>query len=254
MKNAIIQPSGNNFIDDNHDDILSSMDELGFMVRDNWNPKTFATAVSHFIVQLENHFSHEETILKGANFKDIAKHTIKHREIALRLRVEAMAVLQRDDAINFLVSTRSTIFSHELIEDQGYWPLFDSENSPTILHWSKKYETGNSDVDNHHQSLANYINRLNIKLVEFSDVDFACRELQNLYEYSKFHFLEEEEILGESLRFGHKENHISLLEDLDTLIFELKTEEIKTNSIGEYLKYWLLNHIQNFDIPAFTKH
>ena len=62
------QPSGNNFIDDNHYHILNSMDELTFLVRDNWNLNTFATAVSQFIVQLENHFSHEETILKGANF------------------------------------------------------------------------------------------------------------------------------------------------------------------------------------------
>ena len=243
MKHADNQPSGNNFIDDNHDDILNSMDELTFMVRDDWNLNTFTSAVSHFIVQLGNHFSHEETILKGANFNDLAKHIIMHREIALRLRIDVMTILERDDAINFLISSRAEIFSHELIDDQAYWPLFDSDNVLTVISWSKKYETGDAEVDKHHKSLVNYINRLSLKLIESPDIDIACSELNNLYEYSKFHFKEEEKILGEKLRQSHKENHILLLEDLNNLISEIREEVIKTNAIAEYLKYWLLNHI-----------
>ena len=188
MNHSNNQPCGNNFIDDNHDQILNSIDELTFMVRDNWNLNNFSTAVSHFMVQLGNHFSHEETILKGANFNELTKHIIMHREIALQLRIEIMTIFERDDAINFLVSSRAKIFSHELIEDQAYWPLFDSANGLTIISWSKKYETGDTDVDKHHKSLVSYINRLNLKLIEVSDVDLACQELNNLYEYSKFHF------------------------------------------------------------------
>lgn len=252
MHDSILQSTGNNFIDDNHDDIFKNMDELTFLVRDNWDAASFRDAVTNFINQLENHFSYEETILKGANFNELEKHTIKHREVALEFRIKSIDIITREEAINFIVTIRSMIFSHELIDDQNYWPLFDN-NQSVILEWSEDYETGDSDIDTHHKSFANYINRLNQRLVQAPDIDLACRELAQLYEYSNFHFTEEEELLGDSLKIGHKENHKTLLSDLDTVVSEVKSKKMRADHVGEYLKYWLLNHIQNFDVPAFKQ-
>ena len=46
-------------------------------------------------------------------------------------------------------------------------------------------------------------------------------------------------------------NHRFLISDLERLIAEVKAEKFEPNNIGDYLKFWLLNHIRNFDIPAF---
>lgn len=245
--------SGNNFIDENHDEIFDALDKLIFIVRDTWNTIIFINAVSDFIDQLENHFLHEEIILKSVNFQNIDAHIIEHREIALHLRVEIMDVSTREEAVNFLMFIRSKIFSHELIADQNYWYLFDDENNPVVLQWTDEFETGDIDTNKHHQSLANCINRLNNKCSQLSDINYICRELKNFYEYSKFHFEEEEELLGGNLMHGHEDNHKLLLEGLDALISDIKNNVVKISSVGEYLKYWLLNHIQNYDIPAFKK-
>ena len=245
--------SGNNFIDDNHHEIFCALEKLTFIVRDSWDKNKFISAVSDFIDQLENHFLHEEIILKSVNFENIDAHIILHREIALLLRIEIMDISTREEAIKFLIFIRSKIFSHELIADQDYWYLFDDGTLPAVLQWTDEFETGDIDVDKHHQSLANYINRLNHKCNQHLDINYICQELKNFYEYSKFHFEEEEELLGDSLRYGHKDNHKLLLEGLDTLITDIANNQVKISSVGEYLKYWLLKHIQNYDIPAFQK-
>ena len=247
--------SGNSFIDDNHEGLLNNIDALTFLVRDNWNQNEFELRVRNLIVDLENHFSHEETILKAVGYADLDSHSVKHRGISMCLRIASLDTLDYDDSVQFLVKLRTEVFGHELLEDQNYWPLFDQENSDQdiLILWSQELETGDPETDKHHKALINHINRLHMRFSKLPDIDSACKELKLLYEYSKFHFSEEEILLGSKLRPGHKENHESLLVDLDILVNEVQSGKYKLHNIGDYLKYWLINHIQTFDIPSFNR-
>jgi len=254
--------SGNSFIDENHEGLLDNIDAITMLLRDNWRKDEFKSRVRDFIVDLENHFSHEETILKAVGYAKLDSHAIKHREISMRLRMDSLDALNYDESVQFLANLRTKIPPHELLEDQDYWSLFDQECSDkeALIIWSKNLETGNLETDRHHQALKNHINRLHRRFSKVSDIkrfskvsdiEWACRELNLLCEYSKFHFSEEELLLGSKLRPGHRENHETLIIDLEKLISEVRSGKYKLDKLGDYLKYWLINHIQNFDIPSF---
>ncbi|HXK56651.1 MAG TPA: hemerythrin domain-containing protein [Gammaproteobacteria bacterium] len=247
--------SGNAFIDENHKGLLENIDVISVSVRDNWDRQEFESNVRWFIVDLENHFSHEEVILKAAGFAELDEHSVKHRELSLRLRMDSIYTQNFDDSVRFLGTLRSKIFSHELFEDQSYWPLFDkeTEDAKLLISWSAELETGDPEMDRHHRALVNHINRLHMQLCASTDKRFACAELRLLHEYSKFHFSEEEHSLGEKLRPGHRANHELLLIDLDRVIEEVDAGKYALPTIGDYLKYWLINHIQTFDIPSFSR-
>ena len=247
--------SGNSFIDDNHKDLLDNIDFIASSVRDSWDQRAFESDVRCFIVDLENHFSHEEVILKAAGFSDLDIHSMKHRELSLQLRMDSYYMQGLEDSIRFLGSLRTKIFSHEMFEDQNYWPLFENEYpaEELIIPWSAELATGDPETAKHHRALVNHINRLHLQFRISSDRHYAYRELRHLYEYSKFHFSEEEHSLDNKLRPGHRANHEFLLIDLSRVIDEVRSGKFQLANIGDYLKYWLINHIQTFDIPSFLQ-
>lgn len=245
--------SGNSFIDENHDHLIDHINVLAEMMRDQELEK-FKSGFQDFIVNLENHFSHEETILRGADYKHLDTHSIDHRSLSIKLRIDSMDINDYDSALSFLISSRAKIFTHELIEDQKYWPLFEVNftDEDQICLWSEDLETGDRGIDEHHKALLNLINRLHKRFSFNLDVKEAGRELRALRDYSEFHFSEEEGVLGEKLHIGHKVNHESLISDLNILIKEIEGGDFALENIGSYLKYWLLNHIKTFDIPSFN--
>lgn len=252
--NTALFDSGNSFIDDNHIDLLEHIEHLTYSARDNWDGNEFRAKVKNFIVDLENHFSHEETILEGAQYNDIDAHSLKHRKISMQLRMDNLSLQNHNEAANFLVRLRTELFSHELFEDQNYWYLFDEEDGKEILIlWTQDLKTGDIETDMHHRALINHINRMHKRFLSTNHIGFAVGELKLVYEYSKFHFSEEEYLLGKKLRPGHKESHQHLLMDLDTFTKEVNAGRVKLHHIGGYLKFWLLNHIKTFDIPALKQ-
>jgi hemerythrin len=246
--------SGNSFIDENHIWLLNSIMELSGYLRGN-NLDDFQYYIKKFIVDLENHFSHEETILKGANFAEIDYHIIQHRTISLNLRIESLNSLDIAGAIGFFTKSRSDIARHELIDDQKYWTLFENEerNFPNLIVWSKKLETSDHEINLHHEAMVNLINRLNAKFMKTQDIDYVCKELNSILEYSRYHFSEEEKLLGGILGENHKMHHNTIINDLNNVIQEVQTGNFEPKNLGDYLKFWLLNHIKNFDIPAFEQ-
>ena len=145
--------SGNSFIDENHDELLDQLEGLTELLRDNWDFELFSKAFSNFVSNLESHFSHEEMILRGAKFKDLESHKIKHREISLKLLIGNLSDFGYDGAVQLLAKTRSAVFSHELLEDQNYWEIFNDDigDFDAYASWSVDLETGDKDTDEHHQ-------------------------------------------------------------------------------------------------------
>ncbi|MBT5109321.1 MAG: hypothetical protein HOM25_11620 [Rhodospirillaceae bacterium] len=252
MENIDGQKSGNSFIDENHEGLLSHLKYLEASVKDNWGQFGFTSEIRDFIVALENHFHHEEIILKGAKYEKLDHHVFQHRKVAMDLHQGAFLDHDYNGAVQFLAAASAQIFSHELLDDQLYWPVFEAEtpNPHLLILWSSKFETGEPETDKHHKALVNYINRFHRKLA-FSDNISVCTELNNMCTYSRLHFTQEEKELGQSLKPGHAANHKSLISDLKTLINEIEAGNYDIKNLGSYLKFWLLHHIQTFDIPAF---
>ena len=253
-KSIHLEPSGNSFIDENHGHLLEHLIHLSSLASTNSNLNSFRLIVEDFITNLEQHFSHEETILKGAGYTNLRAHTMQHRMIALELHKFLAKNFDHDEATLFVQETTSSIIAHEMSSDQDYWPYFnETPSSKTgLISWQQAFETGNKASDTQHQSLINHINRFYLKLIDSNDIEMACTELKLLCAYSKHHFQEEEQLLGDRLRLGHKEHHQKLLADLDIVINKIQAGEFTLNNLGDYLDYWLVNHIKMYDIPAFS--
>lgn len=253
-KTLPVGASGNTFIDENHHDLLNHLEILSAVTRDSWESSSFRKAMRGFIADIENHFSHEEVVLAGARYQNLDQHKLKHRVISLKLHLENTKELDRTEALEVVANIRDSIFSHELLEDQDYWDVFEQEISDQsgFVCWLPEYETGNRDVDLHHHALMNHLNRFCIDLAKSADRNLVCRELKLLAAYSEYHFREEEKLLGAGLRPGHAANHNKLIADLGVLTDEVGAGKFELKNLREYLNFWLIAHIQDYDIPAFA--
>ncbi len=250
--------SGNSFINENHIHLLDHLSQFARIIENNWDQGEFAILLANFIIDIDNHFSHEELILRGVGYTDLEDHATKHRELGLRMDLIDSSNVSHENVDSIISDIRSMILEHELFEDQQYWPVFEGHilDKHSLIPWSPNFETGDPDVNKEHQALLVHINHFFAKLKQEKDITRACEELKLLAAFSRYHFEQEEKHLGENLRTGHAANHQKLLADLDNLIDEISEGKFNLNnpdSLSDYLTFWLLNHIKTHDVPAFAR-
>ncbi|MBT4519448.1 MAG: hemerythrin family protein [Halieaceae bacterium] len=243
--------SGNSFIDENHEKLLLTLDSLTEVVRDRYDERVFQQTFSNFLTELENHFSHEEALLKGTDFDELEIHILKHRDIALGLRMQNVESRTYEGAVSLLAKTRSTVFNHELLEDQKYWSAFERKYG-TDSQLPAEYRTGLPEIDGHHEALLNFIQRISGKAQTSDSRSAVCRELKDLRQHAQEHFAVEEERLKSRGKSQHIDTHKSLLHDLDILITEVGDGIYELANLEDYLRFWLLAHVKHYDVPAFA--
>jgi len=255
MNSQVEKNSGNTFIDENHDDLLDRLDDLVVLVHDKWDSMLFHQEYGDFVSKLEQHFSHEEIVLKGAGFRELNAHVVKHRELSLELIMLNFENTDYDGAVDILCKTRALVHAHELLEDQRYWAVFDGGAIEQKLDnwWSADFKTGDKAVDQQHKALMRYICRFMEDFQDSSDRKKACMELGRIKDFSEYHFNEEEQIHGINMKDAHMANHRKLLTDLDSIISEVRKGKYNVANIGSYLKFWLQSHISEYDIPSVAK-
>lgn len=248
-----IEKSGDNFIDQNHSSLLDGLQNLEDRLKPDFDLEVFVSSVDDFVCALENHFLHEETVLRAIKFPRQDEHTIRHRTIALGLRNAAIAMDSYETALDLLLGVRSDILNHEMIYDQEYWFLLEPapKHDDLLIVWGPEYETGNSKVDAHHRALVAHLNKYHTIFFDSASRTRACSELRSLHAYSKLHFQVEHKEIGSRFTKAHANQHEKLLNGLDKIIADVSSGEMDIGSVSSYLKYWFINHLKNFDIPAF---
>jgi len=247
--------SGNSFIDENHHDLLEHLASLTPVTEGRWSLPDFQENLRDFIIDIENHFSHEEIVLRGANYKDLDGHTLAHRRISLEMHNNLnREITSISEAKEILTAIHHDVISHELEKDQSFWYLFDDtpeKHKYRFIEFTEDMLTGNQKIDHEHLALLNHLNRYLLQPISREDIDEICYELNLLSLYSKYHFEQEELALNGKLAKSHKANHKKLINDLCVLIDELKQGKFKTSDLKDYLSFWFYNHIVRFDVPAF---
>ena len=248
--------SGNSFIDENHSSLVEHIGELESCLSGEWNAASYVMGLKKFVLDIENHFPHEETILRGTKFEKIDLHTLSHRNIGLKLhKVINKKIDSQSEAEKALSNIKVFLVEHKLYEDQDYWYVFDiyQIGEHSLIRFSEDMLTGIKEIDNEHFALLNHANRFLLKNIGKGDIGAICENLKLLALYSEYHFQQEETALGGNLKMSHKANHQKLLSDLKILINELELGKFRTENLGEYLNFWFHNHIAQYDVPAFKK-
>jgi len=120
-----------------------------------------------------------------------------------------------------------------------------------MIKWDDKYSVGISIIDEEHKKLIGILNKA-IFAKEHNDNPEELREvLREMTNYALMHFKTEETYMKEfnySEYQDHKEEH----RNFSTEIIAYSDKVIEGNSqianeIIEYLKWWLVNHIQATD-------
>jgi len=121
----------------------------------------------------------------------------------------------------------------------------------SILEWDKSLEIGHTMIDEQHKGLVQLLNDLHSAMsLGVTGADYTPIRMK-LYEYSVFHFTEEEALMersGYKLRAEHEREHNSFIEELDKLA---QMTRDGSNDVGTeiftWLADWLRGHISVTD-------
>lgn len=119
----------------------------------------------------------------------------------------------------------------------------------TIFIWDNSYEVGVGIIDTQHKKLVDILNQLDESLAERSDFQILLRLLNQLLEYTEYHFKSEEDIMR-SLGYDHDkyEEHLQEHNEFTDHIKEkikecIDNPEKVSNELLDIVVEWLLNHI-----------
>ncbi len=238
------------FIEDNHVELVINLAHLFAFDEESWSLNSFQRLSGRYITDLESHFSYEETVLEAIGYGSLVLHKLKHQEVVSSLRKILFDAQSYQAACKAIRHLKVLIISHELLEDQEYWPLFyTSEENRDLINASEVPVT-NTEFDIHHISLVRYVNLIHQRLLVGEDVDYVCKELRLLLEFMRFHF-DEEEMRFKAPNPEHAHEHVRFLLILKEMINEISAEHVALDTVTPFLKRWILQHIENFDIGSF---
>lgn len=124
-----------------------------------------------------------------------------------------------------------------------------------LLQWNdEKMALGITVIDEQHKELLNIINLLATSIKTHSQKDDIIQIVDELINYAKFHFTNEEEMFDKfdfKESDAHKKEHEAFFEKFTTIKSDISNNELnKTKSsieiaeeVFSYLTKWFLNHI-----------
>jgi len=117
--------------------------------------------------------------------------------------------------------------------------------------WKEEYSVGIESIDTDHKKLLQLINRLQTSSIYQTGEEFDKEALNELIEYTKFHFTREEKMMEENGYpdfDAHKQQHRDMTDQVVQKIKEYEDDHEKTiDDLLDYLKKWLINHINGTD-------
>jgi hemerythrin-like metal-binding protein len=258
MRTAI--HSGNIVIDADHE-------RLSLLIREAvglWMSKVPAVDFDAKLGQIHDvlvdHFHNEETILRASHFKDIVQHHANHEGILAQID-EMMAKLYGEGGslsrFKIIDRLEAILFEHEMVEDGDYITHLLNDRGKLNIEWSDKYEIGVATVDNLHLDFVHVYNKLAGCIAQKNDKEDILDAMVELYDFAVTNFPKEEEIIAN--KFGriafvkHSKVHREFLNRLDDIVIRYTQDDVDAKaSIGGYLRYLLLDHLETGTAEIIT--
>ena len=146
--------------------------------------------------------------------------------------------------------------SEELQKVVGQFKLADSGK---LIVWSNSYSVKVSQMDQEHQRLIDIINNLYAAMRSGRSKEAIGSILDELVDYTKTHFSHEEQLMQQANYEGlaeQKRAHEALVSQLNEILDKYRSGTALGQEIMNFLKNWLINHIQGLDkqyAPAMHK-
>ena len=131
-------------------------------------------------------------------------------------------------------------------------PVFykKTEKNSTIQ-WKDEYSVGITHIDQDHKKLISLLNQFTVAYDHAMDEDFEKKALEELIEYTQYHFKREEKLMSDNDYpdfDAHQAKHQEMIEQVGTFV-DLYNEKghDALKEISEYLTVWLISHINGTD-------
>lgn len=116
-----------------------------------------------------------------------------------------------------------------------------------LFSWKEEYSVHVPELDEHHKILMDIINRIYDNCLQTDIVDCIGPKIQELVDYSEYHFKAEEDYM-QRVEYFESEDHV---EQHSTFIFKIRelqqayadNEMELTKSLIVFLGKWLLHHV-----------
>lgn len=128
------------------------------------------------------------------------------------------------------------------------------------LTWKPEYSVGVKVLDDDHKRLIDLLNKFQTAYQYHTGDEFEQKALQELVDYTKYHFQREEALMDEigypDLEV-HKAQHRAMIAEVDQFLqgYQQKGHEALLG-VADYLNGWLIHHINGTDkqyTPFFQK-
>lgn len=208
----------------------------------------------------EYHFRHEEEYMKKIGHPELALQKKQHAEFTAKMSELDAIVNNReqhellDELMQYLVTW---LFRHIIGSDImiGKMPPLQEWEEKEEYTYSAQYSTGITFIDDEHKELFRIIGEVHRVIVhdyvhdKYDEIVHLLEELKN---YTKFHFGDEEEYMAainyEGLEAQKKAHDafVSRLEEMDLEYID-DNQQKSLEELLEFLVGWLVNHILHMD-------
>lgn len=138
--------------------------------------------------------------------------------------------------------------------------LYRRQAERNLLRWKDAYSVGVRVIDDDHKRLIDLLNRFHTAYRYHTGDDFERQALQELVDYTKYHF-EREEKLMEEVGYpdleDHKAQHRAMIAEVEKFQEEYRQRGHEAlQGVADYLNGWLIHHINGTDkkyTPYFEK-
>ena len=119
------------------------------------------------------------------------------------------------------------------------------------IKWKDDYSVGIDSIDQQHKKLISLINQLTTAVDYSTGEEFEREALAELVDYTKTHFTYEEGMMednGYPDFVAHRAQHRVMIAEVDAVLAEYeKDHDTAMRHAVDYLKDWLINHINGTD-------
>lgn len=253
-------------IDDEHRTLFALINEAAALPAEARTTDTVARILSRLSDYAATHFAHEEAYMSEHNDPELSLQQKEHAAFTAHIQslvdqplTEESASAMLDEILPYLIRW---LYRHILSSDMMIGKLTPADP----FAFTAKYLTGIELIDDEHRHLFDIIRETNALIhndLLHDKYDEIVRLLEELREYTKYHFNDEEDYME---KIGYPEldaqlrAHTAFVDKLMNINLEGMDEiddhqQEYLQELIQFLAGWLINHILKMDtkIGAFTR-
>ena len=246
-------------IDDEHKRLFELIGEADAALKADSDSISTAMALLNELKQYAvTHFAHEEAYMASIHDPELPRQQKEHQTFVDKVNSYRFSDITDETAKELIL---------ELLEFLSKWLMghilgsdiligqFEASDKPSIPVFTDKFKTGISMVDEEHKMLFDIIGKIHkaidVKLVH-DKFDLILDILDELKEYTRIHFADEENYMREIGYEGLAQQEILHQKFIETLN-DVNLDDVDDNQeeylyeVLNFLQNWLINHILKVD-------